>query len=172
GGARRRRRRRGGGGARADQAGPGVPGMRIRVRPARRLAGRVAVPGDKSISHRAALLGALASGLTESTAFLEGEDCLATLRAVRALGAEVTRKGPGHYLVDGAGLDGPAKRDNVIDCGTSGTGARLLVGVLAGQPFWTVLTGDDSLRSPPMGRVAEPLPRMGAHGGGRRGGRQ
>jgi 3-phosphoshikimate 1-carboxyvinyltransferase len=142
--------------------------MRIRVRPARRLAGRVAVPGDKSISHRAALLGALASGRTEITGFLEGEDCLATLRAVRALGAEVTRKGPGHYLVDGAGLDGLTEPDNVIDCGNSGTGARLLVGVLAGQPFWTVLTGDDSLRSRPMERVAEPLRRMGATVVGRR----
>jgi len=142
--------------------------MRIRVRPARRLSGRVAVPGDKSISHRAALFGALASGRTEITGFLEGEDCLATLKAVRALGAEVTRKGPGHYLVDGAGVNGLSEPDNVIDCGNSGTSARLLVGVLAGQPFWTVLTGDDSLRSRPMDRVAEPLRRMGATVVGRR----
>ena len=142
--------------------------MRIRVRRAGRLTGRVAVPGDKSISHRAALFGALAGGRTEITGFLEGEDCLATLRAVRALGAEVTRKGPGHYLVDGAGIDGLTEPDNVIDCGNSGTSARLLVGVLAGQPFWTVLTGDDSLRSRPMDRVAEPLRRMGATVVGRR----
>ena len=142
--------------------------MRIRVRRARRLTGRVAVPGDKSISHRAALFGALASGRTEITGFLEGEDCLATLKAVRALGAEVTRKGPGHYLVDGTGVDGLTEPDNVIDCGNSGTSARLLVGVLAGQPFWTVLTGDDSLRSRPMDRVAEPLRRMGATVVGRR----
>jgi 3-phosphoshikimate 1-carboxyvinyltransferase len=142
--------------------------MRIRVRPARRLSGRVSVPGDKSISHRAALFGALASGRTEITGFLEGEDCLATLKAVRALGAEVTRKGPGHYLVDGAGVNGLSEPDNVIDCGNSGTSARLLVGVLAGQPFWTVLTGDDSLRSRPMDRVAEPLRRMGATVVGRR----
>lgn len=142
--------------------------MRIRVRPARRLAGRVAVPGDKSISHRAALFGALASGRTEITGFLEGADCLATLKAVRALGAEVTRKGAGHYLVDGAGVNGLTEPDNVIDCGNSGTSARLLMGVLAGQPFWTVLTGDDSLRSRPMDRVAEPLRRMGATVVGRR----
>lgn len=142
--------------------------MRIRVRPARRLAGRMAVPGDKSISHRAALFGALASGRTEITGFLEGEDCLATLKAVRALGAEVTRKGPGHYLVDGAGVHGLTEPDDVIDCGNSGTGARLLLGVLAGQPFWTMLTGDDSLRSRPMDRVAEPLRRMGATVVGRR----
>lgn len=142
--------------------------MRIRVRRAGRLTGRVAVPGDKSISHRAALFGALASGRTEITGFLEGEDCLATLKAVRALGAEVTRKGPGHYLVDGTGVNGLTEPDNVIDCGNSGTSARLLVGVLAGQPFWTVLTGDDSLRSRPMDRVAEPLRRMGATVVGRR----
>lgn len=142
--------------------------MRIRVRPARRLVGRVAVPGDKSISHRAALFGALASGRTEITGFLEGEDCLATLKAMRALGAEVTRKGPGHYLVDGAGVNGLTEPDNVIDCGNSGTSARLLLGVLAGQPFWAVLTGDDSLRSRPMDRVAEPLRRMGATVVGRR----
>jgi len=142
--------------------------MRIRVSPVRRLAGRVVVPGDKSISHRAALFGALASGRTEITGFLEGEDCLATLKAVRALGAEVTRKGSGHYLVDGTGLDGLTEPEDVIDCGNSGTGARLLVGVLAGQPFWTVLTGDESLRSRPMDRVAEPLRRMGATVVGRR----
>jgi 3-phosphoshikimate 1-carboxyvinyltransferase len=142
--------------------------MRIRVSPVRRLAGRVVVPGDKSISHRAALFGALARGRTEITGFLEGEDCLATLRAVRALGAEVTRKAPGHYLVDGAGLDGLTEPEDVIDCGNSGTGARLLVGVLAGQPFWTVLTGDESLRSRPMDRVADPLRRMGATVVGRR----
>ena len=142
--------------------------MRIRVRRAGRLTGRVAVPGDKSISHRAALFGALAGGRTEITGFLEGEDCLATLKAVRALGAEVTRKGPGHYLVDGTGVNGLTEPDNVIDCGNSGTSARLLVGVLAGQPFWTVLTGDDSLRSRPMDRVAEPLRRMGATVVGRR----
>lgn len=142
--------------------------MRIRVTPAPRLAGRVLVPGDKSISHRAALFGALASGRTEITGFLEGEDCLATLRAVRALGVEVTRKGPGHYLVDGVGPDGLTEPEDVIDCGNAGTGARLLVGVLAGQPFWSILTGDESLRSRPMDRVAAPLRRMGATVVGRR----
>ncbi len=136
--------------------------MRIRVTPVPRLAGRVLVPGDKSISHRAALFGALASGRTEITGFLEGEDCLATLRAVRALGVEVTRKGPGHYLVDGGGPDGLTEPEDVIDCGNAGTGARLLLGVLAGQPFWSILTGDESLRSRPMDRVAAPLRRMGA----------
>jgi 3-phosphoshikimate 1-carboxyvinyltransferase len=142
--------------------------MKIRVSPVRRLAGRVAVPGDKSISHRAALFGALARGRTEITGYLEGEDCLATLKAVRALGADVTRKGPGHYFVDGAGLDGLSEPEDVVDCGNSGTTARLLMGVLAGQPFWTLLTGDESLRRRPMDRVAEPLRRMGATVVGRR----
>jgi 3-phosphoshikimate 1-carboxyvinyltransferase len=128
----------------------------------------VLVPGDKSISHRAALFCALAEGRTEITGFLEGEDCLATLTAVRALGAEVTRKGDGCYQIDGTGVNGLTEPEDVIDCGNSGTGARLLVGVLAGQPFWTVLTGDESLRSRPMDRVAEPLRRMGATVVGRR----
>ncbi|HSE92946.1 MAG TPA: 3-phosphoshikimate 1-carboxyvinyltransferase [Methylomirabilota bacterium] len=134
--------------------------MRLRVRPVRRLAGRVEVPGDKSISHRAALLGALADGVTEIRGLLEAEDCLRTIAAVEALGAEVTRKGPGEYRVSGTGeLQEPG---DVVDCGNSGTTARLLMGVLAGQPFWTCMTGDASLRRRPMARVTEPLRRMGA----------
>jgi 3-phosphoshikimate 1-carboxyvinyltransferase len=136
--------------------------VRLRVRPIRRFTGTTAVPGDKSISHRSALLGALADGVTDIEGYLEAEDCLATLAAIEALGADVTRKGPGHYRVTGAGLRGFREPENVIDCGNSGTTARLLVGVLAGQPFWTVLTGDASLRRRPMGRVTEPLRRMGA----------
>jgi 3-phosphoshikimate 1-carboxyvinyltransferase len=146
--------------------------LNLRITPVTRLAGEIEVPGDKSISHRAALFGALAEGRTEITGYLEGEDCLSTLAAVRALGVEVTRKGEGRYLVDGVGLTGLTEPDNVIDCGNSGTGARLLLGVLAGQPFTTVLTGDDSLRRRPMGRVAEPLTRMGAQVAGRDGGRR
>ncbi len=144
--------------------------MNAIVRPARRVAGTIAVPGDKSISHRAALLGALADGVTEVQGFLEGEDCLGTLRAVSALGAEVTRKGPGHFGIQGVGLDGFTEPGDVVDCGNSGTTARLLLGVLAGQPFTTVLTGDESLRRRPMERVMEPLARMGARVIGRRGG--
>jgi 3-phosphoshikimate 1-carboxyvinyltransferase len=146
--------------------------VNIRVMPVNRLEGTVEVPGDKSISHRAALFGALARGRTEITGFLEGEDCLGTLRAVQALGVEVKRKGPGHYLVDGTGLHGLSEPDNVIDCGNSGTTARLLLGVLAGQPFTAVLTGDDSLRRRPMGRVTEPLSRMGATFLGRESGKR
>ncbi|HKB25292.1 MAG TPA: 3-phosphoshikimate 1-carboxyvinyltransferase [Methylomirabilota bacterium] len=136
--------------------------MRFRVRPVTRLEGTAQVPGDKSISHRAALLGALADGATEVHGYLEAEDCLRTIAAVQALGADVTRKGPGHYRIVGAGLHGLQEPGDVVDCGNSGTSARLLLGVLAGQPFWTMLTGDESLRRRPMGRVAEPLARMGA----------
>jgi len=136
--------------------------VRFRVRPARRFAGTTDVPGDKSVSHRAALLGAVASGPSEVQGFLEADDCLRTLAAIQALGAEVTRKGPGHYRIAGAGLRGLQEPADVLDCGNSGTTARLLAGVLAGQPFWTFLTGDESLRRRPMGRVAEPLRAMGA----------
>lgn len=136
--------------------------MRFRVRPVRALRGEAEVPGDKSVSHRAALLGALADGVSEVQGFLEAEDCLRTLTAVQALGAEVTRKSPGHYRIAGGGLRGLSEPADVVDCGNSGTTARLLSGVLAGQPFWTLMTGDASLRRRPMGRIAEPLRRMGA----------
>jgi 3-phosphoshikimate 1-carboxyvinyltransferase len=136
--------------------------VRFRVRPIARLQGEAEVPGDKSVSHRAALLGAVAEGVSEVQGYLEAEDCLRTLTAVQALGAEVTRKAPGHYRVAGGGLRGLSEPGDVIDCGNSGTTARLLAGVLATQPFWTMLTGDASLRRRPMGRIAEPLRAMGA----------
>jgi 3-phosphoshikimate 1-carboxyvinyltransferase len=136
--------------------------VNFRVRPVRRLTGTVEVPGDKSISHRAALLGALADGVTEVQGYLEGEDCLRTLTAIQLMGVEVTKKGPGHYRIAGVGLHGLAEPGDIVDCGNSGTTARLLIGLLAGQPFWTLLTGDDSLRRRPMKRVVEPLARMGA----------
>jgi 3-phosphoshikimate 1-carboxyvinyltransferase len=136
--------------------------MRLRVRPVGGLTGEIEVGGDKSISHRAILLGAIGEGPTEVLGFLEGEDCLRTVAAVEQLGVEVTRKGPGHYRIAGVGLDGLQEPDTVLDCGNSGTTVRLLMGILAGQPFWTMLTGDDSLRRRPMGRVATPLRQMGA----------
>jgi 3-phosphoshikimate 1-carboxyvinyltransferase len=136
--------------------------MKFRVRPIARLRGEAEVPGDKSVSHRAALLGALAEGVSEVQGYLEAEDCLRTIAAVQALGAEVTRKGPGHYRIASGGLRALGEPADVIDCGNSGTTARLLSGVLAGQPFWTMLTGDASLRRRPMGRIAEPLRAMGA----------
>ncbi len=120
------------------------------------------MPGDKSISHRAALFGAIAEGVTEVQGYLESDDCLRSLAAVEALGAEVAQKGPGHYRIAGIGVGGLREPADVIDCGNSGTTARLLIGLVAGRPFWTFITGDASLRSRPMQRVADPLARMGA----------
>ena len=133
------------------------------------LRGTVSVPGDKSITHRALILGALAQGQTRITGYSEGEDCLNTLRAVRELGA-VVQEIPEGLEVTGKGLWGLHEPSNVLDCGNSGTGLRLLAGVLAGQNFFSVLTGDVSLRSRPMGRVVTPLRQMGAIISGRRGG--
>lgn len=136
--------------------------MKFRVRPVARLSGSADIPGDKSISHRSALLGAVAEGPTEIQGYLEAEDCLRTITAVQLMGADVTRKGPGHYRIAGAGLRGLQEPGDVIECGNSGTTARLLLGLLAGQPFWAMLTGDASLRRRPMARVSEPLRAMGA----------
>ncbi len=136
--------------------------MILTVEPVKRLVGDARVPGDKSISHRAALLAAVARGTTEIEGYLEAEDCLATIAAVRALGVAVERTGEGAFRIAGVGRRGLTEPADVIDCGNSGTMARLLMGLLAGQPFWTVMTGDASLRGRPMGRVATPLRAMGA----------
>ncbi len=142
------------------------------VRPARRLRGEVAVPGDKSISHRAAILNALASGEAVVQNFLAGDDCLSTLRVLGALGVETDlEEAEGTLHIRGRGLDGLREPDDVLDCGNSGTTMRLMAGVLAGQPFLSVLTGDASLRARPMARVLEPLRAMGARVDGRDGGR-
>jgi 3-phosphoshikimate 1-carboxyvinyltransferase len=139
----------------------------MRIVPARRLRGEVArLPGDKSISHRAALLAALAAGSTRVSNFATSADCASTLRCLEALGVSVGREGGGAIRVEGAGL-GPgawAFREPAgpLDCGNSGTTMRLLAGVLAAQPFASTLTGDESLSRRPMRRVVEPLERMGA----------
>ncbi len=134
----------------------------ITAHPCEGLHGRLRVPGDKSISHRALMLGALAVGETRITGLLEAEDVLATARAVGQLGAEVTRDDDGPWRVQGRGLGGLVAPEDVLDLGNSGTGARLMMGILAGHPLTAVLTGDASLRSRPMGRVAAPLELMGA----------
>ena len=126
------------------------------------LRGCLRVPGDKSISHRAIMLGALAEGVTTITGFLEGEDCLATLRAFRAMGVCIEGPAQGRVTVRGAGLQGLSAPDGPLDMGNSGTSMRLMAGILAGQAFDTVLTGDISLTRRPMRRVTEPLARMGA----------
>jgi 3-phosphoshikimate 1-carboxyvinyltransferase len=126
------------------------------------LRGRLRVPGDKSMSHRAIMLGALAEGATTIAGFLEGEDCLATLRAFRAMGVRIDGPEQGRVTVQGVGLEGLRAPVEPLDMGNSGTSMRLMSGLLAGQAFDTVLTGDASLTRRPMRRVTEPLARMGA----------
>ena len=135
------------------------------------LTGRLGVPGDKSISHRALMFGALAVGTTEISGLLEGEDVLRTADAMRALGAEVERLGPGTWKVSGRGVGGLVEPADVLDMGNSGTAARLLLGLLAGHPVFAVMTGDASLRKRPMKRVTDPLAATGATFWTREGGR-
>jgi 3-phosphoshikimate 1-carboxyvinyltransferase len=134
-----------------------------RVEPAGVLEGHIAVPGDKSISHRALLIGALTDGETRVRGFGRSADTLSTLEAVRALGVEVDEPADDELVVHGVGLRGLRSTDVPIDAGNAGTLMRLLTGVLAGQEGRYELTGDESLRTRPMDRVAEPLTRMGAH---------
>ncbi|NLY30140.1 MAG: 3-phosphoshikimate 1-carboxyvinyltransferase [Firmicutes bacterium] len=141
----------------------------LEVKPSCRLNGRVGVPGDKSISHRAALLGAIGQGVTRIDGFLESEDCLATLHCLSLLGTPIKRLAPGSYEIQGLGWDGFQEPTDVLNCGNSGTTMRLLIGVLASQPIFSVLTGDASLRDRPMGRVIEPLRKMEARIFGRGG---
>jgi 3-phosphoshikimate 1-carboxyvinyltransferase len=136
--------------------------MLLRAAPHGALCGAVALPGDKSISHRSLMLAALAAGESRIEGLLEGEDVLATAGALRRMGVEVTRTGPGGWQVWGVGVGGLAEPEDVLDLGNAGTGARLLLGLLAGHPFTSFLTGDASLRARPMRRVIEPLSRMGA----------
>ena len=126
------------------------------------LRGTVRVPGDKSVSHRALMFGALAVGETNISGLLEGDDVLATAAAMRALGAQVTRGEDGTWQVFGCGVGGLAEPGNVLDMGNSGTAVRLLMGVLAGHAFPATLTGDASLRSRPMERIMKPLRDIGA----------
>ena len=139
-------------------------------KPAGPLIGSVRVPGDKSISHRALMFGALAVGETRIEGLLEGEDVLRTAAAMRALGAEIWRDGA-VWCVAGRGIGGLAEPEDVLDMGNSGTAARLLAGILASHDLFAVMTGDASLRRRPMRRVTEPLARCGAQFSGRNGGR-
>jgi len=133
-----------------------------RVVPVERIAGEVTIPGDKSISHRAVMFGAIASGTTRVEGFLEGEDCLSTMRAVRQLGVEVERPAPGEVIVHGVGLRGLKPPAGDLDMGNAGTAMRLFTGLLCAQPFDSVLVGDASLMRRPMERAARPLREMGA----------
>jgi len=130
--------------------------------PTQGLSGKFRVPGDKSISHRAVMLGSLAEGVTEVTGFLEAEDALATLACFQAMGVKIERLSEGRLRIYGVGLHGLKAPENALYVGNSGTSMRLLSGILAGQPFDSVLTGDNSLTKRPMRRVIDPLTLMGA----------
>lgn len=134
------------------------------------LSGTAAVPGDKSISHRALILGALAVGETKITGLLEADDVLNTAGAMRAFGAEASRDGAGAWRIWGRGVGGFDEPKDVLDFGNSGTGSRLVMGAMATTPIQAVFTGDDSLRKRPMGRVLEPLAKFGAEWTAREGG--
>lgn len=128
------------------------------VRPLR---GEISVPGDKSISHRAVMFGAISEGTTEVTNFLQGADCLSTISCFRSMGIEIENT-PERILVHGKGLHGLSAPSAVLDCGNSGTTTRLISGILAGQNFSSTLTGDASIQKRPMGRIINPLTQMGA----------
>ena len=133
------------------------------------LRGTIAVPGDKSITHRALILAALSEGVGTLKRYCRGEDCLNTMRALQALGVRIDET-QDELQVHGKGLWGLTEPAGIIDCGNSGTGIRLLTGLLSGQDFFTVLTGDASIRRRPMGRIVKPLREMGATITGRKGG--
>jgi 3-phosphoshikimate 1-carboxyvinyltransferase len=148
-----------------------TPRPLISGRPTAPLKGRIPVPGDKSISHRALMFGGLAVGETRISGLLTGEDVLRTAAAMRALGAEVTSGADGVWRVAGRGIGGLTEPAEVLDMGNSGTAARLLCGILASHPLFAVMTGDASLRSRPMRRVIDPLTATGARFTAREGGR-
>lgn len=135
------------------------------------LTGVAEVPGDKSISHRSLILGAMAVGETTITGLLEGQDVLDTAKAMRAFGAEVTDHGGGSWSVQGVGVGGFGEPENVIDCGNSGTGVRLIMGAMATSPITATFTGDASLNGRPMARITDPLALFGCQSVGRKGGR-
>lgn len=125
------------------------------------LRGEVTVPGDKSISHRSVMFGAIAKGLTEIDGFLQGADCLSTISCFERMGVSIENRGE-RVLVFGNGMHGLKEPDGVLDCGNSGTTTRLLSGLLSAQPFCVTLTGDESIRKRPMKRIITPLSQMGA----------
>lgn len=151
-------------------SGHGTP-IPMTSRPAGPLKGVAHVPGDKSISHRSLILGALSIGETKISGLLEGEDVLDTAKAMRAFGAEVTDLGGGDWSVVGVGVGGFAEPENVIDCGNSGTGVRLIMGCMATTGITASFTGDASLNKRPMARVTDPIALFGAQAVGRSGGR-
>ena len=136
--------------------------MRFQVTPSKVQDASVTVPGDKSVSHRALMLGSIAEGRTDVSGFLAGEDCLATLGAMKALGVEIAQPSATEMSIEGVGLHGLQGTQAELDLGNSGTAMRLMAGLLSGQPFSSVLTGDASLSGRPMSRIIKPLTMMGA----------
>lgn len=144
--------------------------MDLEISKAEKLNGEIKVPGDKSISHRAVMLGSLARGTTSIQHFLMGADCLSTIECFRAMGAQFTTENKNTIIVTGRGLNGLDEPQDVLNVGNSGTTIRLMSGILAGQHFYSTVTGDASIRKRPMGRVVEPLKQMGARIWGRKNG--
>ena len=136
--------------------------MHYKVTPSKARSASVTVPGDKSVSHRALMLGSIAEGRTDVSGFLPGEDCLATMAAMRALGVSIEQHSETEVSIEGVGLHGLQAPAAHLDLGNSGTAMRLMAGLLAGQAFDSVLTGDESLSGRPMGRIIKPLTMMGA----------
>jgi len=136
--------------------------MHFKVTPSTLRDARLTVPGDKSVSHRALMLGSIAEGRTEVSGFLDGDDCLATAAAMRSLGVTIEQPSPTELILEGVGLHGLRAPAADIDLGNSGTAMRLMAGLLSGQSFASVLTGDASLTGRPMGRIIKPLTQMGA----------
>ena len=126
-----------------------------------RLKGSIKVPGDKSISHRSIMLGSIAKGKTHVSGFLSGADCLSTISCFKAMGVEIEQDGD-RVTINGNGMHGLKAPSNTLDCGNSGTTTRLISGILSAQNFTTTLTGDESIRKRPMGRIIKPLSLMGA----------
>lgn len=129
---------------------------------AKSLKGEITVPGDKSISHRGVMFGAISEGITELTGFLDGADCRSTIGCFKAMGIDISQD-KNHVVIHGKGLHGLAAPSNMLDVGNSGTTTRLISGILAGQPFVSSLNGDASIQKRPMGRIITPLTQMGAH---------
>ncbi|MEG9528770.1 MAG: 3-phosphoshikimate 1-carboxyvinyltransferase, partial [Hyphomicrobiales bacterium] len=137
------------------------PPQPLTAAPGAPLTGRLRPPGDKSISHRAMILGLLSEGETRVEGLLEGDDVLRTAAAAKALGAGIERLGEGRWRVRGVGIGGLSDPTAVLDFGNAGTGSRLMMGVVGGQPVTATFDGDASLRSRPMRRILDPLARMG-----------
>lgn len=140
---------------------PGIAASTIRITPPAQLRGEIAIPGDKSITHRALIFNALAEGESNIKGFLDAGDTRSTLECIRSLGAVIEQKSPTALTIHGHGRTGLHESPSILDCGNSGTSIRLLSGLLAGLPFFSVLTGDESLRSRPMGRIIKPLRTLG-----------